>query len=208
MLQNIKKYIKIIVSIITIILLIILGIQYHKIDSLKNELSISKSNEKAFVAENSTLKNENLAFKFTIEQLNYFNDSLLVKMNEVRKELKVKDRDLKQMQYLLSEIKKTDTIRFRDTIFINKEVKIDTLLGDDWYNIRLGLQYPNLISITPTIKSEKYIIVGSRKETINPPKKCVIGRWFQRKHRVLEVEVIEKNPFIENKQQRFIEIID
>lgn len=208
MLQNIKKYIKIIVSIITIILLIILGIQYHKIDSLKNELSISKSNEKAFVAENSTLKNENLAFKFTIEQLNYFNDSLLVKMNEVRKELKVKDRDLKQMQYLLSEIKKTDTIRFRDTIFINKEVKIDTLLGDDWYNIRLGLQYPNLISITPTIKSEKYIIVGSRKETINPPKKCVIGRWFQRKHRVLEVEVIEKNPFIENKQQRFIEIIE
>ena len=208
MLQNIKKYIKIIVSIITIILLIILGIQYHKIDSLKNELSISKSNEKAFLAENSTLKNENLAFKFTIEQLNYFNDSLLVKMNEVRKELKVKDRDLKQMQYLLSEIKKTDTIRFRDTIFINKEVKIDTLLGDDWYNIRLGLQYPNLISITPTIKSEKYIIVGSRKETINPPKKCVIGRWFQRKHRVLEVEVIEKNPFIENKQQRFIEIID
>ena len=129
-------------------------------------------------------------------------------MNEVRKELKVKDRDLKQMQYLLSEIKKTDTIRFRDTIFINKEVKIDTLLGDDWYNIRLGLHYPNLISITPTIKSEKYIIVGSRKETINPPKKCVIGRWFQRKHRVLEVEVIEKNPFIENKQQRFIEIID
>ena len=175
MLQTIKKYIKIISVAIILILGGITYIQYSNIKRLQSELSVSKSNEKAFITENNGLKEENIAFKFTIDQLNYFNDSLTTKMNNVRKELKIKDKDLKQMQYLLSQAQKTDTIRFRDTIFIDRTLKLDTLIGDDWYNIRLGLQYPNLITTTPTFKSETYIVTSSKKETINPPKKCAIA---------------------------------
>ena len=67
---------------------------------------MSMSNQKTFIAENSFLKEENRVFKFTVEQLNYYNDSILQKMNEVRKELKIKDSNLKQMQYILSEATK------------------------------------------------------------------------------------------------------
>ena len=208
MIQAIRKYIGIIALALILVLGVTTYVQYEKVNSLKTELSISKSNEKAFIAENNGLKEENIAFKFTIDQLNYFNDSLTTKMNDVRKELKIKDKDLKQMQYLLSQAQKTDTIRFRDTLFIDKTLQLDTLIGDEWYNIRLGLQYPNLITTTPTFKSETYIVTSSKKETINPPKKCAIARWFQKKHRVVEVTVHEKNPYIENKQQRFIEIIE
>ena len=49
------------------------------------------SNQKAFIAENSSLKEENRVFKFTVEQFNYYNDSILQKINEIRKELKIKD---------------------------------------------------------------------------------------------------------------------
>lgn len=45
------------------------------------------------MAENSSLKDDSKAFKFIIEQLEYYNDSILQKMNEVRKELKIKDGD-------------------------------------------------------------------------------------------------------------------
>lgn len=208
MIQAIRKYIGIIALALILGLGVTTYVQYEKVNSLKTELSISKSNEKAFIAENNGLKEENIAFKFTIDQLNYFNDSLTTKMDEVRKELKIKDKDLKQMQYLLSQAQKTDTIRFRDTLFIDKTLQLDTLIGDEWYNIRLGLQYPNLITTTPTFKSETYIVTSSKKETINPPKKCAIARLFQKKHRVVEVEIVEKSPYIENKQQRFIEIIE
>lgn len=208
MIQAIRKYIGIIALALILVLGVTTYVQYQKVNSLKTELSISKSNEKAFIAENNGLKEENIAFKFTIDQLNYLNDSLTTKMNDVRKELKIKDNDLKQMQYLLSQAQKTDTIRFRDTLFIDKTLQLDTLIGDEWYNIRLGLQYPNLITTTPTFKSETYIVTSSKKETINPPKKCAIARWFQKKHHIIRVEVIEKNPYIENKQQRFIEIIE
>ena len=174
---------------------------------MKKELSISISNEKAFIAENSSLKNDNRVFKFTIEQLNYYNDSLLQRMNEVRKELKIKDKDLKQMQYLLSEAQKKDTIIFRDTLFREPTLKIDTLLGDRWYQMKLGLRYPSTIVTEPKFVSEKYIIVDYKKETIKPPKKCAIARWFQKKHKIVEVNVVEKNPYIENKKSKFIEVI-
>ena len=208
MIQVIRKYIGITALALIFVLGVTTYIQYKKVKSLNIELSISKSNEKAFIEENNELKDRNLAFKFTIDQINYLNDSLITKMNEVRKELKIKDKDLKQMQYLLSTAQKTDTIVFRDTLFRDRNLQIDTLLGDSWYNIKLGLSYPNLITTTPTFKSEKYIVTSTRKETIKPPKKCAIARWFQKKHKVVEVIIHEKNPYITNKEERFIEIVE
>lgn len=203
----VTKYIRIIVSALLVSLAIGSYVLYNKNQSLKEELSISISNEKAFIAENSSLKNENRVFKFTVEQLNYYNDSILEKMNEVRKELKIKDGNLKQMQYLLSEATKKDTIVFRDTLFREPTLDIDTLVGDKWYQMKLGLKYPSTITTDPKFVSEKYIMVDYKKETINPPKKCWLLRLFQKKHTILEVNVIEKNPYIENKNSKFIEVI-
>ena len=202
------KYIKIIIAVLVVSLSIGSYILYTKNQSLKEELSISVSNEKAFIAENSSLKEENRVFKFTVEQLNYYNDSILEKMNDVRKELKIKDGNLKQMQYLLSEATKKDTIVFRDTLFRESILDIDTLIGDKWYNIRLGLKYPNLITTNPTFVSEKYIIVNKKKETINPPKKFFLFRWLQKKHWVMEVHIKEKNPYIKETNNKFVEIIE
>ena len=204
----ILKYIKIGIAALICMLAISTYCLYQSNQELQEELYTSISNEKAFMSENSLLKNENLAFKFTIEQLNYYNDSILEKMNSVRKELGVKDKELKQMQYLLSKASKKDTIVFRDTLFREPTLDIDTIVGDNWYNIELGLKYPSTITTIPTFISEKYIIVNTKKETVNPPKKCWLARLFQKKHRVVEVDVVEKNPYIENKQQRFIEIIE
>ena len=181
---------------------------YTNNQKLKEEISISISNQKAFIAENSSLKEENRIFKFTVEQLNYYNDSILQKMNNVRKELKIKDKNIKQLQYLLSVSTKKDTVLFTDTIFRDKSLALDTVIGDKWYNIRLGLKYPNLIYTEPTFTSEKYIIVNKKKETVNPPKKFFLFRWFQRKHWVMEVHIKEKNPYIKEIDNKFVEIID
>lgn len=203
----VKKYIRIGIVILVSLLAISTYTLYTNNKRLKEEISISMSNQKAFIAENSSLKEESRVFKFTIEQLNHYNDSILQKMNEVKKELKIKDRDLKQMQYLLSEAQKKDTIVFRDTLFREPTLKIDTLLGDRWYQMKLELRYPSTIITEPKFVSEKYVIVDYKKETINPPKKCAIARWFQKKHKVIEVNVVEKNPYIENKKSKFIEVI-
>ena len=181
---------------------------WNERQDLKKEVCTLRNNQKAFIAENLSLKDESRAFKFTIEQLNYYNDSILQKMNNVRKELKIKDKNIKQLQYLLSVSTKKDTVLFTDTIFRDKSLALDTIIGDKWYNIRLGLKYPNLIYTEPTFTSEKYIIVNKKKETVNPPKKFFLFRWFQRKHWVMEVHIKEKNPYIKEIDNKFVEIID
>ena len=86
-----NKYVSIIIAILIVSLSVSSYILYNKNQKLKEDLSISISNEKAFITENSSLEDKNRIFKFTVEQLNYYNDSILQKMNEVRKELNIKD---------------------------------------------------------------------------------------------------------------------
>lgn len=193
-----------ILSIIVVILTITTIIFYNKNKQLSKNLDIYNSNQKAFIAENASLKEEQRVFQFTIDQLNYYNDSLLQEMNNVRKELNIKDKNLNTIEYINSVINKIDTIIFRDTLFINNK---DTVLGDQWYTLNLNITYPNTIIISPKFISDKYIITSYKKETVNPPKKWWILRLFQKKHKVVRVEIVEKNPYIENKQQRFIQII-
>ena len=115
---------------LTIVLLIILPILsfftynlYKQNIRLQENLSVAITNEKAYISENSFLKEESRVFKFTVDQLTYYNDSLTQSMEKVRKELKIKDKNIKQMQYLLSEASKRDTIVFRDTIFTQAALK-------------------------------------------------------------------------------------
>ena len=202
------KYIKIIFYTLFILALTTSTLLYKKVRHLRANLDILALNQKAFIAENSSLKEQGRVFKFTIEQLGYYNDSVLQEMNKVKRELKVKDKNLQQLQYLLSVSTRKDTVLFTDTIFRDKSLALDTIIGDKWYNIRLGLKYPNLIYTKPTFISEKYIIVNKKKETINPPKKFFLFRWFQRKHWVMEVHIKEKNPYIKEVNNKFVEIIE
>ena len=179
---------------------------YGKYQQLSNLYSISIENIKAYDAELSGLTNDTKVYKLTIEQLNYFNDSITKKMNEVRKELGIKDSKIKQMQYKLSHIEKSDSLTLPDTIFVNS-FKLDTIMGDEWANNHIIMSYPNKIKITPRFKLESFLFVDAKKETIKPPKKFFLFRWFQKRHTVLNITVKENNPYVETDRQKFIEII-
>lgn len=206
-LSNIRTYILGAIIILIGALITSTIILYSDNKELKNNLSIAISNEKAFINENTGLKGQNRAFQLTIEQLEYFNDSLMIKMNNVRKELKIKDGKLKQMQYLLAQSSKKDTIFYRDTIFKDATINKDTVLGDKWYKLKLGLRYPNTIIVNPEFTTETNIVWSINKETIKPPHKCWLVRLFQKKHNVLKVDIVENNPYSTVKKTRFIEVI-
>lgn len=180
---------------------------YGKYQKLSVEYSNSIENIKAYDAELSGLTNDTKVYKLTIEQLNYFNDSITKKMNEVRKELGIKDSKIKQMQYKLSHIEKSDSLTLPDTIFVNS-FKLDTIMGDEWANNHIIMSYPNKIKITPRFKLESFLFVDAKKETIKPPKKFFLFRWFQKRHTVLNITVKENNPYAETDRQKFIEIIE
>lgn len=194
--------------IIGLIVLLVCSLIYmvHQNRTLTAKYETSIENIKAYDSQLSDLNNSNKVFKLTIDQLNYFKDSILTKMNEVRKELNIKDSKIKQMQYQLSHVEKPDSIILKDTVFV-ESFKLDTIVEDEWANTHLIMKYPNYIKFTPKFKLESFLFVESKKETVNPPKKFFLFRWFQKKHNILHVTVVENNPYVINDRQKFIEII-
>lgn len=203
-----KKYFYIGIAVIIIGLISSLAILISQNKKLNREIDKATVNIKAFASENSKLKENNRVYELTVNQLEYFNDSLMMAMDSVRKELRVKDKNLKHLQYMLTHTSKTDTIYFRDTLIKKETARIDTTIRPDkWYSLDINIIYPNKLSVTPTFVSEKYIVTSIKKEAIKPPRKTKFGRFFQKKHKVLTVDVIENSPYITTDKQRFIEII-
>lgn len=206
MISKIKIIILCIVSVILISLGITVAVQSKRINSLQQELSFANANEKALLLVNDSNKNKIRSLQLTVDQLSYFNDSIILKLNDAKQQLKIKDDNLKELQYLKTLATKTDTITIRDTIF-KEQLYLDTIIGDQWYNMQLSLQYPNKIITTPSFISEKSIITSVKKETIKPPKKCKFARLFQKKHKVVVVEIQEKNPYVNTEEFKHIQII-
>ena len=196
-----SKYLSIILLIVASLIVVHL---YHQNKGLKAEISVYSNNLNAYQLENSALKDKTRVFELTIDQLNYFSDSILLHMRETQEQLKIKDKTIKQLQYQLSIASKTDTLILRDTIFRDKSFVLDTLFGDKWFRQKLLLKYPNIIASSPQVTLKNHVLIHEEKETIKPPKKFFLWRWFQRKHKVLHVNVYEENPYVKDSISRFI----
>ena len=188
-------------------LLFTIGVMWQQVKYANEKWEVATANMKAYDAQLAAEGEKNIALQLTVDQLGYFKDSVLQELDNTRKELKIKDKNLKALQAVKSGFTKRDTITLRDTLFKEPTLAIDTLIGDKWYNVRLGLKYPSMIAVQPYFKSEKHIVVSSKKETVNPPKKFFLFRWFQRKHYVVKVNVKEKNPYVEDESSEYVEII-
>lgn len=192
---------------IILVLGIALGISVWQFKAVNSKRETAEANVKAYSSLLSEEKANNRGLQLTVNQLEYFNDSILKKLDDTRNELNIKDKQLKVLHYISSEFSKTDTVEIKDTIFRDPTLAIDTVLSDKWYLLRLGLKYPSTVTTDVSFVSEKHIVVSSKKETVNPPKKWWILRIFQKKHNVIIVDVVEKNPYVENTENRYIEII-
>ena len=204
---KIKFIIGAIIAVIITALSTTTAIMNNRIKKLNREVAEAVTNIKAYELENSALKDDTIEFQYTIELLNYSKDSLNQRINKLRKELKIKDKDIQKLQYIVSENQKKDSIVVRDTVFI-KDVKVDTTLTDDWSKLHLQLKYPNTVIADYSFKNESLVTTHLKKETLNAPHKCSFIRWFQKKHKVIHVEINEQNPYCEIKEQKFINIID
>ena len=206
-----KWKIKLIIGLIIVAIIVGLGttvaVMNNRIDKLNTEVAEATTNIKAYELENLALKDNTIEFQYTIEQLNHSKDSLNQKINKLRKDLKIKDKDIQKLQYVLSENQKKDSIIVHDTLFIEK-VKIDTTLSDDWSKLHLQLEFPNKVVTEYSFKNESLVTTYLKKETIKPPHKCIFIRWFQKKHKMIYVEINEQNPYCEIKEQKFINIIN
>ena len=198
------KTIKIIFWIfIGVLIISVIGMAKH-ISNLNKEIGVYDNNFKSLNLELNEYEKHAIAYKFSVEQLNYINDSIITELNNTRKQLNIKDKELKQLQSIKTEVHIRDSVFIRDTIFKESFIRLDTILGDEWYKTKLTLEYPNKIGLDMTYKSDISVVASTQKEIIGTPKKCFIGRWFQKKQKVIRVDVMDNNPYSEIKSKKFV----
>lgn len=202
-----KKWIYIIFSILLslFILYFINTIKNNK--KLREEIDIYNQNIETLLHTRDTLEISNRALLINTDLLNYSNDSLIRELNKIRKDIKIKEKEIESLHKINLIGNKKDSLIVRDTIFRDKSVNIDTTIRDKWSAVNIKLEYPSTIKVDMTMMSDLSIFTYNRKEPIKNPKKTRLGRFFQKKRKVLEVEVVENNPNIVIKQNKFIKII-
>ena len=187
----------------------IIGIVFfmNRSNNFEEKYDNAAQNNKAYALQLDKEKAQSNVFKITVDQLTYYNDSITILLDNTRRQLKIKDKQLAQLQYISTELQKKDTIKLIDTIFKEPDFVLDTLVGDKWISTNLHMAYPNTVALEPKVVSEKTVVMYVNKETVEPPKKFFLCRWFQKKHTVVKAVVKENNPYVTNQENVFFEII-
>lgn len=207
MLNKLTTYI--VAALILIGLSTTIYIQNSTIKSINEDYKTASLNLKAYIDLNSKLVEDsierNRVFKLTVDQFSQYSDSLLVEMNNYRNKLKVKDKEIQSLQYIASNTRVDTFIKLKDTVLI-KGTKIDTTIQDKWFSMDVKLRYPDTLRISPSFKNEIFVAIHTTRETVEPPKKFFIARWFQKRQTIVVADVEDKNPYTTLGAQRFIQI--
>lgn len=183
------------------------------ISVLRTQLEVARVNEKALKKGVEIWKDrygrehsQSIMFSNSIAQLKAETDSTSSRMLTLLEEQGKEIKKLKQIGYVESQVnttltKEIDIIQMPDTI-------ID--LSDRPHLTNLIHLSPKNVSSEISFKNETIISIEPKREPIAPLKRTTVGRFFQKifakKHIVTTVELMNTNPYIENKNQRFIEI--
>lgn len=197
-----KRILIIIISALVLILTIVL--MQMRINALNETIDTQSANIKAYECELDTQNSNAMLYKFTIAQMQNSRDTLMHHLDSIRHELKIKDKRLKSMSYVQSTLTKYDTIYINQTLWQTHQ--LDTVIGDAWFNTHININ-DTLMNVDSKFTSKLSVFTSTKRETVNPPSKIFFIRWFQRKHNVITIDVVEENPHVTIEKQKFVEII-
>ena len=194
-------------------LLVVFSINIYKQNKrLSKSLEMAQNNIEAYQGILNGSQQANNVLKLDMSQLQNVNDSLIQKIDSVRKELKLKPKVIRTTatqtqtiyvtaskgvrgQDIIKTIQK-DTV-YKDTILINPLTKIDYTIGK--YTVSVNLD----------IKNQQFLYVYKKRQYKN--KKSFIKRLFTldfKKVDMYKYQIVNTNDIIKTSDVRVIESID
>ena len=206
-----KKYFYSAISIVILILIGALIYQHYSLKDYKAKYEVARSNNIAYEQDLKDEKGKSAMYYSSLQDLKNSNDSLLQVSMELQKKENIKPKNTDYIGYSTSNVRKVDTVYLPNdsnkVSIIRDSVDIDTTLENKWYKLRVNVKSPNRLIIAPEFKSERHIIIYTKKEYKNKRSKIFFIRWFQKKINVAYITLEEKNPYIDVKQQKLVKII-
>lgn len=168
----------------------------------KNRQIDRVTNNTLFYQEQLSDKDKEIrTLNLTIDEFKNTNDSIIQNIVNIQKELKIKDKELKQAQSQNQEINIDTTIVVGDKDF-EKEIKPNELTS------LIIIKKDSILTAKISIKNSQTLFISNKREYKNQYK-----NWFRRlihfdfkKRDVYKYQIYNSNPLIEVKETRLITI--
>ena len=203
MLSAIKSYLSKLAVIIIIGLTAFCFYQNKRIKVLDIELGQVTNNYEYYQSLTGKLKEQNRTLQLSIADLNNANDSLLQNALEVQKALKIKDKNLQQIQVINTQMKDTVTQIITKDVNFKEELKLNPL------TTIIIERKDSILTAILDLRNSQILFVEEKKQYRNKYK-----NGFQRflhfdwkKDRVRKYTIKNSNPLIKVIDSRVVEII-
>lgn len=177
--------------------------QYNQLQNKNREIDRITNNIRAYEEIASNAQDNSRVLQLTIDELNHSKDSLIQQVNKVKKELKIKDKNLTDASVINTEIKDSvKTVIKEKLIDFNEELKLNDLT-----TITVSRK-DSILTAKIDIKNQQIIFVEDKKEYKRFYKNWLL-RFFHfdfKKVRIKNYQIVNSNPLIKVTDTRIIEL--
>lgn len=177
--------------------------QGNKIKTQDARISQIYNNYKYYESQFNNTEKQNRVLQLTVNELKLSKDSLVQAINKAKKELKVKDQNLKEAHVINTEMKDTTTVKIiTKEVDFTKELKLNSLT-----TITVSRKDSILTTILD-LKNQQILIVEEKKEYRNKYKNGFIRflHFDWKRDKVKKYSIINSNPLIKVTDTRVLEI--
>lgn len=202
MFSLIRKYFNIIAVSFIIGFTAIFFIQNNKIKKLDKELAAVTNNYQYYESLAGSKDKQNRVLQLTVDQLNTSKDSLIQAVNEAKKKLKIKDKDLSSAHVINTETKDTTTVTITKEVDFTKELKLNSLT-----TITVSRKDSVLTTILD-LKNQQILFIEEKKEYRNQYKNGWKRFWHFdfKKDRIKRYQITNSNDLIKVTDTRVVEL--
>lgn len=178
-------------------------VQNHQLKQRNKEISRITNNVKAYEDIAFQKGQENRVLQLTIEELNDSKDSLIQEIKDIKKQLKIKDKNLTNVNVINTQIK--DSIK---TIIEHKLIDFKEELTINPLTTIIVSRKDSILQATLDIKNQQILFVEEKKEYRKQYKNALIRflHFDWRKIKTKKYQVINSNPIIQVTNTRIIEL--
>lgn len=177
--------------------------QGNKIKTQDARISQIYNNYKYYESQFNNTEKQNRVLQLTVNELRLSKDSLVQAVNKAKKELKVKDQNLKEAHVINTEMKDTTTVKIiTKEVDFTKELKLNSLT-----TITVSRKDSILTTILD-LKNQQILIVEEKKEYRNKYKNLWKRFWHfdWKRDRVQKYQIKNTNDLINVTETRVIKV--
>lgn len=177
--------------------------QGNKIKTQDARISQIYNNYKYYESQFNNTEKQNRVLQLTVNELKLSKDSLVQAVNKAKKELKVKDQNLKEAHVINTEMKDTTTVKIiTKEVDFTKELKLNSL------TTIIVSRKDSILTTILDLKNQQILIVEEKKEYRNKYKNGFVRflHFDWKRDKVKKYSIINSNPLIKVTDTRVLEI--